>query len=97
MGLRDETGDIEQFDGDEARARLARRVFRVARPADLLVGASLAHESHASIRLDCRERIVRNLHWCERRRGEECGLADVRFPDDPQLHKATNVILAQEA
>src|SRR6266566_9013216 len=95
MCLWNETSDIQQFDGDETRARLARRVFRVARPTNLSVWARLAHENHASIRLDCRERIVCDLDGCERRRGEECRLADIRFPYDPQLHMGTNVILPQ--
>src|SRR2546425_3509121 len=57
--------------------------------AELFVRASLPNEGHASVRLDCREGIICNLDRCERRRSEEGGLANVRFPDDPQLHEAT--------
>src|SRR6266571_482801 len=93
--LRDETRDIEQLDGDETRAILARRILGLASMAKLRVRASLPHEGHASVRLDCCERVVRDLDRRQRGRGEERGLADVRFPYDSQLHVARNVNLPQ--
>src|SRR5437867_10610673 len=95
MRLWDQTCDIEQLDGDEASASLTGGVVRLARTADLVVRTSFSNESHPSVRLDCREGIVCNLDRRERRRSEEGGLANVRFPDDPQLHGATNVMLPQ--
>src|SRR5437867_12522924 len=81
MRLRDETGDIKQLDGDEPRAAFARRVLRLARMTQLFVRTSLPNEGHPAVRLDCGERIVCDLDRRERRRGEEGGLANVRFPD----------------
>ena len=92
MRLRDETCDIEKFEGDEARARLTGRVFRVAGTAQFFVRARLSYESDASVRLDRCERIVRDLDRRERRRSEESGLANVRFPDDSQLHGVSTEI-----
>ena len=94
MGLWDETRDIEQLDRDEASSPLTGRVLRLTRTAELVVRASFPNERYASIRLDCRERVVCNLDRRQRGRGEERGLADVRFPDDPQLHGVrTEIVL----
>jgi len=71
MRFWDETGDIEEFDRDETRASFAWGILRLASMAELCVRASLPHEGHASVRFDCRERIVRNLDGRERRRSEE--------------------------
>src|SRR2546422_11528403 len=95
MRLRDQPRDIKQLEGDETSASVTGCIVRLARTAELLVRASLPNEGHASVRLDCREGIVCNLDRRERRRSEEGGLANVRFPDDPQLHGATNVMLPQ--
>src|SRR5206468_11379854 len=93
--LWDQPSDIEQLDRDEASASLTGCILRLAGMAEVVVRTSLPNEGHASIRLDCCERIVCNLDRRERRRSEESGLADVRFPDDPQLHEVTNVLLPQ--
>src|SRR2546425_10260816 len=95
MRLWDQTCDIEQLDGDEASASLTGGVVRLARTADLVVRTSFSNEGHPSVRLDGCEGIICDLDRRERRRGEECRLAYVRFPDDPQLHEATNVMLPQ--
>ena len=97
MRLRDQSCDIEQLDRDEASASLTGCIVRFARMAELVVRASFANEGNAPVRLDCRERIVGDLDWGESSSCEEGRLANVRFPDDPQLHMATNVILPQEA
>src|SRR2546425_11664725 len=95
MRLRDQPRDIKQLEGDETSASVTGCIVRLARTAELLVRASLPNEGHASVRLDCREGIVCDLDRCERRRSEEGGLADVRFPDDSQLHHAENQVRPQ--
>src|SRR3989442_8264210 len=66
MRLRDQPGDIEQLDGDEPCALLARRVVRLASMADLPVRAGLSDEGHTTVRFDGREGIVRDLDRRER-------------------------------
>jgi len=95
MRLWDETSDIEQLDRDEARARLTRRILGLASMTELFVGARLPHKGDTSVRLDCREGIVGDLDWGESGSGEKGRLANIRFPDDPQLHGSTNVIPPQ--
>ena|SRR2546426_9711995 len=95
MGLWDQSCDIEQLDRDEASASFTGGILRLAGTAELFVGASLPNEGHTSVRLDCRERIVCDLDRRESRRGEERGLTNIWFPDNPQLHEATNVMLPQ--
>src|SRR5207249_12033486 len=56
------------------------------------VRTRLPHKGDTSVRLDCREGIVGDLDWGESGSGEKGRLANVRFPDDPQLHGSTNVI-----
>src|SRR2546422_11669279 len=95
MRFWDETRDIEKLDRDEASASLTRCIVRLAGTAELFVRTSLPNEGHPSVRLNCREWIVCDQDRRERCRGEESGLADVRFPNDPQLHEVTNMMLPQ--
>src|SRR6266581_947326 len=95
VGFGHEPRDVEELDGNQARAVLARRVVRLARSSDFDVRARLAHVRDASIRVDRREGVVCDLHRRQRRRREERRLADVRFPNDPQLHGATIGLPAQ--
>src|SRR3989454_10888631 len=78
MSLWNETGDIKQLDGDETRARFARRVGRFASAAPLFVRANLENEGHASVRLDGREGIVCAVDWRADRRTGAGGVADCR-------------------
>src|SRR2546428_9885870 len=87
MRLWDETGDIEQLDGDETSASLTGCIVRLARTAELFLRASLANESDASVRLDCREGIVCDLDRHERRRGEEGRLAHIWLTDEAEFHR----------
>src|SRR5438093_5176980 len=95
MGLWDQSCDIEQLDRDEPSASFTGCVVRLARTTELFVGAILPNEGNAPVRLNCREWIVGDLDWGEGTSSEEGRLANVRFPDDPQLHKGTNVMLPQ--
>src|SRR5713226_8490308 len=95
MRLWNETGDIEQLDGDETHACFTRRIVWVACAAELFVRARFAYEGDTSVRVDCCEGIVCDLDWGECHCGKERRLANVGFPDDPQLHEPTNVMLPQ--
>src|SRR5437867_2592984 len=90
-----QTGDIEELDGNEPRASLARCVVGLAGTAELDVRASLADIRDSSVRVDRGEGIVRDRDGGECCRSEEGRLADVRFPDDPQLHDAKNEVRPQ--
>src|SRR5207245_6349009 len=93
--LRDETRDIEQLDGDETRAILARRILGLASMAKLRVRASLPHESHASVRLDCCERVVRDLDRDEGSRGEEGRLVHIWLTDEAEFHRVGNGVVLE--
>src|SRR5207247_6669120 len=62
---------------------------------DLEVEAAHPDERDPAVRFDRREWVVRDLRGGERRGGEEGGFADVRLPDDPELHGASNGARAQ--
>src|SRR6267143_856572 len=96
VGFRHESRHVEHLDGEPAGSALARRVVRLARSTNLLVRTLLPYIGDPMVRLDRREGVVRDMNRGQCSRSEERGLPHIRFPDDPQLHREKNGLLAQE-
>lgn len=81
-----EPGDIDELDGNEARLTDAIAVARRRFSSEIRTGITRTHMTDAGIRLDRRERIIRDEHVSHRRRLEERRLAAIGLAHDSDDH-----------
>jgi len=86
MGVGDEAGHVQELDRHQPDPVLAGGVPGLAFDIEVQVRAPGTYEAHALVGLDGGERIVCDLGRGHRGRREECGLAHVGLPYDPDQH-----------